>query len=74
MERANFRLLTIPKHMILAQIRINLEDLAGVHLILITKVDVGDIVRYHVHCQNLTPALEYRVVFLGRPVSMVPTG
>jgi len=56
--------------MILVQIQLIMEELAGVLLILITNVDVGDIARHHVHCLNMTPAMEYRAAFQGRPVSM----
>ena len=57
--------------MIRVQIKLIMEELAGVHLIPITKVDVGDTARYHVHWLNLTPAMAYLVVFQGRLVSMV---
>lgn len=70
-ERACFRLLKDTEHMILVQIQVIMEELAGVLLILLTKKDVGDTARYHVHCLNLTPAMEYRVAFQARPVSMV---
>ena len=70
-ERACFHLPIDTEHMILVQIQMIMEELAGVLLILITKVDVGDTVRYHVHCLNLTPAMEYHVAFQARPVSMV---